>query len=239
MVLCLQDCEAIVLDQARASHCCGPPCSGAPQHSWLAPQETREPNSVVVSLDAPLLLGSLRLWNYAKTPSRGVQQLEVYLDEQLVWKVRCGWRGWGRALHLGPRWGGVEGHANGWAGFDVPTVLLPPTPAPNHNLQGLLQRAPAEPAPGQDFSQALCFSEEALAEAAATARRRAGSPAHLAGQPPGGASAAGDALGADGVEEWCQEQERVVLVNNGSFIAWPPDSTAAPPTARPGTSVVG
>ncbi|PSC76354.1 N-methyltryptophan oxidase [Micractinium conductrix] len=162
--------------------------SGAPQHSWLAPQETREPNSVVVSLDAPLLLGSLRLWNYAKTPSRGVQQLEVYLDEQLVWK-------------------------------------------------GLLQRAPAEPAPGQDFSQALCFSEEALAEAAATARRRAGSPAHLAGQPPGGASAAGDALGADGVEEWCQEQERVVLVNNGSFIAWPPDSTAAPPTARPGTSV--
>lgn len=28
-----------------------------------------------------------RVWNYAKTPRRGVQELEVYLDEQLVWKV--------------------------------------------------------------------------------------------------------------------------------------------------------
>lgn len=28
-----------------------------------------------------------RVWNYGKTPSRGVQELECYLDEQLVWKV--------------------------------------------------------------------------------------------------------------------------------------------------------
>lgn len=38
-----------------------------------------------------MLLGALRVWNYAKTPTRGVQQLEVYLDESLVWKV--GWAG--------------------------------------------------------------------------------------------------------------------------------------------------
>lgn len=67
------------------------PCSGAAQHSWLAPLDGAQGNELRVVLDAPVLLGALRLWNYAKTPSRGVQQLEVYLDECLVWKV-------GRAL---------------------------------------------------------------------------------------------------------------------------------------------
>lgn len=37
-----------------------------------------------------LLPSACRVWNYARTPARGVQQLEIYLDEQLVWKVRCG-----------------------------------------------------------------------------------------------------------------------------------------------------
>lgn len=36
------------------------------------------------------LLLPRRLWNYrAKAPARGVQEAEVYVDEQLVWKVRA------------------------------------------------------------------------------------------------------------------------------------------------------
>ena len=26
------------------------------------------------------------MWNYSRTPSRGVRELELYMDEQLVWK---------------------------------------------------------------------------------------------------------------------------------------------------------
>ncbi|KAL4434260.1 hypothetical protein ABPG75_000701 [Micractinium tetrahymenae] len=166
--------------------------SGAAPHSWLAPLDGQQGNALHVMLDAPVLLSALRVWNYAKTPNRGVQQLEVYLDESLVWK-------------------------------------------------GLLQRAPAELAPGQDFAQTLCFSEEAMAEAAATARRRAVAAAHSrsgrAAAATGGALP-GATLGVEGVEEWCQAQERVVLVNEGEYVAFPPDTNVGPADARPVTSVV-
>lgn len=72
---------------------------GTAAHSWLAPlvgggsggggeaaPALPVPNSVAIVLDAPVLLGALRLWNYARTPARGARELEVYLDEQLVWK---------------------------------------------------------------------------------------------------------------------------------------------------------
>ena len=114
-------------------------------------------------------------------------------------------------------------------------------------VQGLLQRAPDDLAPGEDFSQVLCFSEEALQEAAAAARRRSG--AKKAGrQGAGGAAATGAGslpgapLGVEGVEEWCRQQQAVVLVNNGEFVAFPPDSgvgaAAGPAAMRPATAVV-
>lgn len=94
-------------------------------------------------------------------------------------------------------------------------------------------------APGQDFSQTLCFSEEAMAEASATTRRRAAATARGRGGKLGaGASLPGDPLGVEGVEEWCQAQERVILVNEGQFVAFPPDEAAGPASARPVTSVV-
>lgn len=115
-------------------------------------------------------------------------------------------------------------------------------------VQGLLQRAPAEVAPGEDFSQTLCFSEEAMQETAAVARRRAAADARMpAMQRTGGgssrATAAGSLpgapLGVEGVEEWAQQQERVVLYNQGMYVAFPPDAAAPlPATARPITALV-
>lgn len=99
-------------------------------------------------------------------------------------------------------------------------------------MQGLLQRAPADLAAGQDFSQTLGFCEEAAQEAAAAARRRARRTAGHGGGGGGGGEAAGG-----GVAEWTATLERVVLWNDGQFVAAP---EAAPPplTARPVTALV-
>lgn len=81
-----------------------------------------------------------------------------------------------------------------------------------------------------------------MQEAAAAARRRAAT----AGRPAAGRSAAaaagegsmaGAPVGAEGVEEWCEQQERVVLFNNGEYVKPPPDG-CMPPSARPATALV-
>ena len=48
---------------------------------------------------------------------------------------------------------------------------------------------------------------------------------------------AGAPVGAEGVEEWCEQQERVVLFNNGEYVKPPPDG-CMPPSARPATALV-
>ena len=91
----------------------------------------------------------------------------------------------------------------------------------------------------------LCFSDEALQEATAAARQRAGA-SKVGRQGAGSAAVAGAgslsgaAFGVEGVEEWCRQQQAVVLVNNGLFVAFPPDSgtAAGPAAARPVTAVV-
>lgn len=53
-------------------------------HTWLTPFVPD--TSVVISFafDKPVTLGAIRFWNYAKTPTRGVRQLQVLLDGRLA-----------------------------------------------------------------------------------------------------------------------------------------------------------
>eukprot|EP00928_Gymnodinium_smaydae_P043070 TRINITY_DN28938_c1_g1_i1.p1 TRINITY_DN28938_c1_g1~~TRINITY_DN28938_c1_g1_i1.p1 ORF type:complete len:1607 (-),score=369.21 TRINITY_DN28938_c1_g1_i1:28-4848(-) len=62
---------------------------GAPGSSgrmWLAPFATQPCNSVELAFDEPVSISCLRVWNYSRTPARGVRDVEVYVDDILVYQ---------------------------------------------------------------------------------------------------------------------------------------------------------
>lgn len=64
--------------------------SGAASQSWLAPRPKNtsshdmKPNVVVLVLPTAVTLSQVRFWNYHKNPERGVCEMEIFLDDHLI-----------------------------------------------------------------------------------------------------------------------------------------------------------
>eukprot|EP01022_Parablepharisma_sp_SALTPOND_P020436 TRINITY_DN372_c0_g1_i1.p1 TRINITY_DN372_c0_g1~~TRINITY_DN372_c0_g1_i1.p1 ORF type:complete len:1264 (-),score=175.40 TRINITY_DN372_c0_g1_i1:6620-10411(-) len=69
------------------------------RHMWLTPMRNtklyavtnrevaKTPNVVTVSFNGQIALGGVRIWNYAKTPSRGAQEFAIFCDNRIIYRV--------------------------------------------------------------------------------------------------------------------------------------------------------
>jgi len=59
---------------------------GSSGRMWLAPWVRQPHNSVEFFFDEPTHISCVHFWNYARTPSRGARDIEIYVDDLLVYQ---------------------------------------------------------------------------------------------------------------------------------------------------------
>ena len=73
----------------------GKNCTYDDRNMWLSPylynkskeKTNKEKNVIYISFLTPVVISNINFWNYTKTLKRGVKDIEIYLDENLIYKV--------------------------------------------------------------------------------------------------------------------------------------------------------
>lgn len=55
------------------------------KHMWLAPFSPTDPNVIHIIFQRPVKIAALLIWNYAKTPARGVGRFQVFADDCIIY----------------------------------------------------------------------------------------------------------------------------------------------------------
>ncbi|CAL8100551.1 unnamed protein product [Calicophoron daubneyi] len=56
------------------------------RHCWLAPILPNQSNRIFIIFNEPITSSALKLWNYSRTPERGVREMAVLVDNQLIFR---------------------------------------------------------------------------------------------------------------------------------------------------------